>query len=67
MDVPVYVRESVHVGAFQMRILECKVDPLQEESEEVMVIPVRSGGPRGVRIKPLLPGLQVLYAFTVRK
>ena len=67
MDVPVYVRESTHVGAFQMQILECKVDPLQEESAEVMVIPVRSGGPWGVKIKPLLPGLQVLYVFTVWK
>ena len=66
-DVPVYVRESICVGAFQMRILECKVDPLQEESAEVMVIPVRSGGPQGAKIKPLLPGLQVLYVFTVRK
>ena len=46
-DVPVYIRESIHVGAFQMQILECKVDPLQEESEEVMVIPVRSGDPWG--------------------
>ena len=35
--------------AFQMQILECKVDPLQEESMEVMVIPVRSGGPWGQR------------------
>ena len=48
-DVPVYVRESVCVGAFQMQILECKVDPLQEESAEVMVIPVRSGGLWGGR------------------
>ena len=65
MDVPVYVRESVHVGAFQTQILECNVDPLQEESEEV--IPVRSGGPWGAKIKLLPPGLQVLYAFTVQK
>ena len=53
--------------AFQTQILECKVDPLQEESAEVMVIPVRSGGPWGPKIKPLLPGLQVPYMFTVRK
>ena len=33
-----------------MQILECKVDPLQEESEEVMVIPVRSGSLQGVKI-----------------
>ena len=32
-----------------------------------MVIPVRSGGLWGVKIKPLLPGLQVLYVFTVWK
>ena len=32
-----------------------------------MVIPVRSGGLRGVKIKLLPPGLQVLYAFTVQK
>ena len=66
-DIPVYVRKSIRVGAFQMQILECKVDPLQEESKEVMVIPVRSGGLQGARIKLLLPGLQVLYAFTVWK
>ena len=34
-----------------MQILECKVDPFQEESVEVMVIPVRSGGLRGGRDK----------------
>ena len=66
-DVPVYVRESVRVGAFQMQILECKVDPLQEKSAKVMVIPVRSGDPQGAKIKLLPPGLQVLYVFTVRK
>ena len=64
-DIPVYVRESVCVGAFQTRILECKVDPLQEESAEVMLIPVRSGGLQGAKIKLLPPGLQVLYVFTV--
>ena len=67
MDIPVYVRKSVCVGAFQMRIMECKVDPLQEESAEVMVIPVRSGGPWGAKIKLLPPGLQVLYVLTVQK
>ena len=67
MDVPVYVREGVHVEAFQMQILECKVDPLQEESVEVMMIPVRLGDLWGAKIKPLLPGLQVPYVFTVRK
>ena len=66
-DIPVYVKESVCVGAFQMPILECKVDPLQEKSAEVMVIPVRSGGLQGAKIKPLPPGLQVLYVFTVWK
>ena len=48
-DVPVYVREGIRVEAFQMQILECKVDPLQEESAEVMVIPVRSGVCEGQR------------------
>ena len=32
-----------------------------------MVIPVRVGGLRGAKIKPLPPGLQVLYVFTVWK
>ena len=32
-----------------------------------MVIPIRSGGWQGVKIKPLLPALQVLYVFTVWK
>ena len=40
-DVPVYVREGIRVEAFQTQIPECEVDPLQEESVEV--IPVRSG------------------------
>ena len=56
-DVPVYVKEGIHVEAFQMQILECKVDPLQGESVEVMVIPVRLGDPWGAKIKLLLPGL----------
>ena len=34
---------------------------------EVMVVPVRSGGLLGMKIKPLPPGLQVLYVFTVLK
>ena len=67
MDVPVYVREGIRVETFQMQILECKVDPLQEELAEVMVIPVRTGGPWGAKIKLLLPGLQVPYVFTVQK
>ena len=50
-----------------MQILECKVDPLQEKSAEVMVIPVRSEGLWGAKIKPLPPRLQVLYVFTVWK
>ena len=66
-DVPVYVREGICVEAFQMQILECKVDPLQEESAEVMVIPVRLGDPRGAKIKPLVHGLQVPYVYTVWK
>ena len=32
-----------------------------------MVIPVRSRGLQGVKIKSLMPGLQVLYVFTVWK
>ena len=32
-----------------------------------MVIPVRSGDPQGAKIKPLPPGLQVPYVFTVQK
>ena len=67
MDVPVYIREGIHVEAFQTQILECQVAPLQEESAEVMVIPVRWGDPQGVKIKLLPPGLQVPYVFTVRK
>ena len=66
-DIPVYIKEGVHVEAFQMQILECKVDPLQEESAEVMVIPVRLGDLQGVNIKLLPPGLQVPYMFTVQK
>ena len=67
MDVPVYVKEGIHVEAFQMQILECKVETLQEESAEVMVIPVRLWDPWGAKIKPLPPGLQVPYVFTVWK
>ena len=66
-DVPVYVKEGIHVEAFQMQILECNVDPLQGESAGVMVIPVRLGDPWGAKIKLLLPGLQVPYMFTVWK
>ena len=66
-DIPVYIREGVRVEAFQTQIPECKVDPLQEESVEVMVIPVRSGGLQGAKIKLLPPGLQVPYMFTVQK
>ena len=70
MDVPVYVKEGIHVEAFQTQILECKVDPLQEESAEVMVIPVRPGDPWRVKIKLLPPGLQVplhVYCLETRQ
>ena len=64
VDEPIIMRENVHLGPFQMDIIEGKVKPLLGETAHVMLMPLKSGDtqPRGAR--PLPPGLHILHAFT---
>ena len=53
----------MHLGPFQMEIIEGKVKPLLGETTHVMITPLKLGNtqPRGSR--PLPPGLHVLHTF----
>ena len=52
-DVPVYVREGIHVEAFQTQILECKVDPPAGGVSGGDGDTCKIGGLRGAKIKLL--------------
>ena len=64
VDELVMVRESVHLGPFQTKIIEGRVKPLLGDMAHVMVtlLKVGEGQPRDSRPLPL--GLHVLHAYT---
>ena len=64
LDEPVFTRESVRLGPFQMQILECKVKLPIGESAHVMVMPLRAGESQPGGVQPLPPGLHVLHVYT---
>ena len=62
VDELVTVRESVHLGPFQTKIIEGWVKPLLGDTAHVMITPLRvEGQPR--EGKPLPPGLHVLHVY----
>ena len=43
LDKPIYMKENVRLGLFQIQTLECRVKPLIGESAQVMVTLLRAG------------------------
>ena len=67
IDEPVFMKESLKLGLFQIQIIECKTKPLPGESAHMMITPLRAYEAQPERVQPLLPGLHVLYAYTQLK
>ena len=67
MDELVTVRESVHLGPFQTKIIEGRVKPLFRDTAQVMITPLKSGEGQLHEARPLPPGLHVLHAYTCLK
>ena len=67
MDELVMVRESVHLGPFQTKIIEGWVKPLFGDTAHVMITPLKAeeGQPQETRLLP--PGLLVFHAYTCLK
>ena len=64
MDELVTVRESVHLGPFQMEVIEGQVKPLLGDTAHVMITPLKAREGQLQEARPLPPGLHVLHAFT---
>ena len=64
VDELVTVRESIHLGPFQMEIIEGWDKPLLGDMAHVMIMPLKAGESQLQEARPLPPGLQVLQAFT---
>ena len=67
MDELVMVRESVHLGPFQTKILEGWVRPLLGDTAHIMVTPMKVGEGQLRDSRPLPPGLHVLHAYMCLK
>ena len=61
IDKLVMVQESIHLGPFQMEIIEGRVKPLLGDTSYVMITPLRAEG-RPWETKPLPPRLHILHA-----
>ena len=61
------VREIIHLGLFQMEIIEGKVKPLLGDTAHVMIMPLKAGEGQSQEVRPLPPGLHILHAFTSLK
>ena len=67
VDELVTVRESIHLGPFQMEIIEGHVKPLLGDTAHVMIMPLRARKGQLWETRPLPLGLHVLHAFTCLK
>ena len=63
VDKLVTVRECVHLGPFQTKIIEGQVKPLLGDAAHVMITPLRVEGQLR-EAKPLPPGLHVIHTYT---
>ena len=63
INVVVELKDSVHVGPFQMEILKGKVKELPTHDTHVMITPVRYSGVKKGQAHLLPLGLQVLHAY----
>ena len=67
IDEPVFMKESLRLGQFQIQIIECKTKPLLGESTHMMIMPLRACEAQPDGVWPLLPGLHILHAYTQLK
>ena len=66
MDELVMVRESVHLGPFQTKIIGGWVKPLLRDTAHIMITPLRVGEGQLWEARPLPLGLHVLHAHALR-
>ena len=64
VDELVMVRESVHLGPFQTKIIEGWVKPLFRDMAHMMIAPLKVGEGQPWETRPLPLGLHVLLAYT---
>ena len=64
MDELVMVRESVHLGPFQTKIIEGQVKPLFGDMAHLMIMPLKVEEGQMWEARPLPPGLHVIHAYT---
>ena len=64
VDELVTVRESVHLGPFQTKIIEGQVKPLLGDTAHIMVTPLKVGEGQPRDSRPLPLGLHVLHMYT---
>ena len=67
VDELVTVRESIHLGPFQMEIIEGWIKPLLGDMAHVMIMPLKPGEGQSQEARPLPLGLHVLHTFTCLK
>ena len=67
VDELVMVRESVHLGPFQTKIIEGWVKPLLGDTAHIMVMPLKVGEGQLRDSRPLPLGLHVLHAYMCLK
>ena len=60
----VTVRESIHLGLFQTKIIEGWVKPLLGDMAHVMITPLKVGEGQPWGARPLPPGLHILHTYT---
>ena len=64
IDELVFMKESLRLGLFQTQIIECKTKPLLGGSAHMMITPLRACEAQPDGLRPLLPGLHILHAYT---
>ena len=64
IDELVTVRENIHLGPFQMEIIEGRVKPLLGDTAHVMITPLKAGEGQSQEARPLPPGLHILHVLT---
>ena len=67
IDKPVFMKESLKLGPFQTKIIECKTKTLLGESTNMMIMPLRAYEAQSDEAWPLPLGLHVLHMYTQLK
>ena len=64
IDKPVIMKESLRLGPFQTKIIECKTKPLLGKSAHMMITHLRVCEAQPDGVWPLPPGLHVLHTYS---